>query len=162
MIFLTVGSMFPFDRLIQAVDEMVGDGRITDKVSAQIGDGKYEPKNFPFKRFMGKPEYERELAAASYLIAHAGAGTIAQALETGKPLLVLPRLSANKEHVNDHQIATARKFAELGHVLVANHASELPRQLFRLKSFIPKHREVDSEQMARRVALVLVDVKYGC
>jgi beta-1,4-N-acetylglucosaminyltransferase len=155
VIFLTVGSMFPFDRLIQAVDEMVGDGRITDKVSAQIGDGKYEPKNFPFKRFMGKPEYERELAAASYLIAHAGAGTIALALETGKPLLVLPRLSANKEHVNDHQIATARKFAELGHVLVANDESELPKKLLSLKSFVAKRRDVATGRMALRIADLL-------
>jgi beta-1,4-N-acetylglucosaminyltransferase len=155
VIFLTVGSMFPFDRLIQAVDDMVGDGRITDKISAQIGDGKYEPKNFPFKRFMGKPEYERELAAATYLIAHAGAGTIALALETGKPLLVLPRLSANKEHVNDHQIATARKFAELGHVLVANDASEIPEKIVLLKSFVAKRREVDPQRMARRIADLL-------
>jgi beta-1,4-N-acetylglucosaminyltransferase len=161
VIFLTVGSMFPFDRLIQAVDEMVGDGRITDQVSAQIGDGKYEPKNFPFKRFMGKPEYERELAAASYLIAHAGAGTIALALETGKPLLVLPRLSANKEHVNDHQIATARKFAELGHVLVANDASELPERLKSLKSFVAKRREVDPERMAKRIGSILDKVRDG-
>jgi beta-1,4-N-acetylglucosaminyltransferase len=158
VIFLTVGSMFPFDRLIQAVDEMVGDGRITDQVSAQIGDGKYEPKNFPFKRFMGKPEYERELAAASYLIAHAGAGTIALALETGKPLLVLPRLSANKEHVNDHQIATARKFAELGHVLVANDVSELSEQFYLLKSFVAKRREVDPVRMAKRISALLTGI----
>lgn len=150
--------MFPFDRLIQAVDEMVGDGRITDPVSAQIGDGKYEPKNFPFKRFMGKPEYERELAAASYLIAHAGAGTIALALETGKPLLVLPRLSANKEHVNDHQIATARKFAELGHVLLANDVSELSEQIYLLKSFVAKRREVDPVRMASRIRALLAGV----
>ena len=158
MIFLTVGSMFPFDRLIQAVDEMVGDGRITDQVTAQIGDGKYEPKNFPFKRFMGKPEYERELANATYLIAHAGAGTIALALESGKPLLVVPRRSANKEHVNDHQIATARKFAELGHVLVANETVELPVKLSQLKSFVATHRAVDSERMARRIGLILKSV----
>jgi beta-1,4-N-acetylglucosaminyltransferase len=155
LIFLTVGSMFPFDRLIQAVDEMVGDGRITDQVIAQIGDGKYEPKNFPFKRFMGKPEYERELATATYLIAHAGAGTIALALESGKPLLVVPRRSANREHVNDHQIATARKFAELGHVLVANDAAELPEKLELLKSFVAKRRKVDSGQLASRIADLL-------
>ena len=158
MIFLTVGSMFPFDRLIKAVDEMVGDGRITDEINAQIGDGKYEPKNFKFKRFMGKPEYERELAASTYLIAHAGAGTIALALEAGKPLLVVPRRSINGEHVNNHQIATARKFAELGHVLVANETSELPEKLIYLKTFKAARRQTDSERMARRISLILTNI----
>ena len=158
MIFLTIGSMFPFDRLIKAVDEMVDDGRISDEISAQIGDGKYEPKNFRFKRFMGKPEYERELYAADYLVAHAGAGTIALALEAGKPLLVVPRRSASGEHVNDHQFATARKFAELGHVLVANETAELPEKLRLLRTFQAARRETDSKRMARRIGLILISI----
>ena len=102
MIFLTVGSMFPFDRMIRAVDEMVGDRRITETVTAQIGDGRYEPKNFAFDRFLDKPRYDERVGQADLLLGHAGAGTIALALERDKRLLVVPRLRAHREHVNDH------------------------------------------------------------
>ena len=37
MIFLTVGTLFPFDRLVNAVDKAVANGLITEDVFAQIG-----------------------------------------------------------------------------------------------------------------------------
>ena len=45
MIFLTVGTLFPFDRLVSAVDEAVGSGEITEKVFAQISEGAKPPKH---------------------------------------------------------------------------------------------------------------------
>ena len=41
MIFVTVGSMFAFDRLVRAMDEHVAAGRIHGPVFAQIGAGAY-------------------------------------------------------------------------------------------------------------------------
>lgn len=155
MILLTVGSMFPFDRLIRSVDDMVGAGVIVDPMYAQIGDGSYEPKHIPFARFVSKPDFEKLIESCSQIIAHAGAGTIAQALERGKPLLVLPRLKRYAEHVNDHQIATARKFEELGHILVASEASEIPARLAQLKTFVPKRRTVKAHELAARVGAYL-------
>ena len=151
MIFVTVGSMFPFDRLIRTVDELVRDGVITDPVEAQIGDGSYEPKHTPFVRFLGKPDYEAKLKRCDAIIAHAGAGTIALALEHQKPLLVLPRQKKFAEHVNDHQIPTARKFAELEHVLVAAEAEDIAKQLPKLHGFRPKPREVHPDRLAARI-----------
>jgi len=151
LIFVTVGSMFPFDRLIRTCDELVRDGVITDAVEAQIGDGSYEPKHVPFVRFLAKPEYEAKLKRCDAIIAHAGAGTIALALEHQKPLLVLPRQKKFAEHVNDHQIPTARKFAELHHVLVAPEAEDIAKQLPQLRDFRPRPREVHREQLAARI-----------
>ena len=158
MIFLTVGSMFPFDRLIRAVDEMVGAGRIGEVVTAQIGDGLYEPRNFAFDRFLDKPRYDERVGQASMLLGHAGAGTIALALERDKRLLVVPRLRAHKEHVNDHQVATARRFEELGHVLVAYETASIPAKLEALRSFEPSKREIDPERLARRIGVLLRSV----
>ncbi len=155
MIFLTVGSMFPFDRLVQAVDEMVAQKLITETVIAQIGDGKYEPRHMAFERYLAKPDFDRRLAEATMLIAHAGAGTIALALQLHKPLLVVPRLGKFREHVNDHQVVTARKYGELGHVLVASEVSEIPAQLAALKHFQPRSREVRPRELARRIGAFL-------
>jgi UDP-N-acetylglucosamine transferase subunit ALG13 len=151
VIFLTVGSMFPFDRLIKSVDELVGQGVITGPIVAQIGDGKYEPQHMPFDRFLGKPEYDKRVNEATMLMGHAGAGTIALALAQHKPLLVVPRLKRFQEHVNDHQIATARKFEQLGHVVVAYEVGEIARKLSELASFRPRSREANPRALAERI-----------
>lgn len=161
MIFLTVGSMFPFDRLVRAVDEFVGQGHITGEVVAQIGDGRYEPRHVPFDRFLAKPQYDQRVADSTALVAHAGAGTIALALAQHKPLLVVPRLKRFKEHVNDHQVSTARKFEQLGHVLVAYDAEHIPAKLAELAGFLPQARHADSLRMARRIGAFLDSLRTG-
>lgn len=155
MIFLAVGSMFPFDRLVRSVDEMLGQSLIDDMIVAQIGDGRYEPQHMAFDRFLGKPEYDKRIGESTMLISHAGAGTIALALEHRKPLLVVPRLKQYNEHVNDHQVATARKFEELGHVLVAYKMHDIPAKLKALKTFSPRRREVRTQDLARRIGVFL-------
>lgn len=155
MIFLTVGSMFPFDRLVRSIDKMVGQKLIDDNIVAQIGDGQYEPQHMAFDRFLPKLEYDKRISEATMLISHAGAGTIALALRFRKPLLVVPRLQRYKEHVNDHQVATARKFEELGHVLVAYEMRDVPARLRELKDFVPRSRNVRAQELARRIGRFL-------
>ena len=161
MIFLTVGSMFPFDRLVRAVDELVGQGLVADEVVAQIGDGRYEPQHLPFERFLAKPAYEQRVHEARALIAHAGAGTIGLALAQCKPLLVLPRHRRLGEHVNDHQIATARRFEQLGHVLVAWQAGDIAGRVAELAEFVPRPRVVDRERMVRRIDQFIAALQQG-
>ena len=159
MILVTVGSMFPFDRLIKAMDEQVEAGLITDKVFAQIGAGSYEPRAMPFKRFMEKQEFEEQLTEADAVVSHAGIGSIATALHLGKPLVVLPRLKLHGEHVNDHQVATARKYKELGHVLVANSEADLAHTLSRISEFKPVPRNINAAGMADRIGRFLRELK---
>ncbi len=155
MIFVTVGSMFPFDRLVRAMDEHVAAGRITDEVVAQIGSGSYEPKHLRFERFMEKQPFEHLLHTADCIVSHAGIGSIATALAHDKPMLVMPRLKRHGEHVNDHQVATAKKYAELGHVLVAYDADEIVPVLSRLSQFRPAPRVVNTVGVAERVGRFL-------
>jgi predicted glycosyltransferase len=91
------------------------------------------------------------LADAQMLIGHAGAGTIALALKYRKPLLVVPRLQKFKEHVNDHQVVTARKYEALGYVLVAYDMQDIPAKLAELKKFKPRRREAHPQNLARRI-----------
>ena len=63
---------------------------------------------------MSPKECTDRMVAADAIIAHAGMGTILTALEMGKPLLVMPRRAELGEHRNDHQLATAMRFADLG------------------------------------------------
>ena len=151
MIFVTVGSMFPFDRLVRAIDELAGAGRLQEDVLAQIGDGQFVPRHVRYHRFMNRPDYERAIAESSSMIAHAGMGTIEMALAASKPLLVVPRNGRLGEHVNDHQFATAEKFEHLGHVLAAYDIDSIPAGLVRLAQFVPAPRSANRQGLALRI-----------
>lgn len=157
MIFLTVGTQFPFDRLVRAVDEALGDG-FTEEVFAQVGDSSYEPRNFRAVTSLDKHEFDTCFHEASGIIGHAGMGTICMALEQGKPLLVLPRRKEFGEVVNDHQVAIARKFDQLGHVLAAYEAEELAGKMGLLKTFVARPRQASPDAVARRIADFLGDL----
>ena len=128
MIFVTVGTQLTFDRLIGAVDEWAGraPGR---EVFAQIGPSELRPRHIEHARFISPAECRERMQSASAVVAHAGMGTILTALEMGKPVLVMPRRATLGEHRNDHQLATAHRFAALGTVKVAFDELELPQRL---------------------------------
>jgi UDP-N-acetylglucosamine transferase subunit ALG13 len=155
MIFLTVGTLFPFDRLVKAVDDAIEGGVIKQPVFGQIGETSLKPKYMEYTQMLTKNLFDEKVSTADYIISHAGIGSIVMALEHGKPLLVMPRMKRFKEHVNDHQVATARKFEELGHILAAYSEEELPGKLHQLKTFVPKPRENQANAVAERIAKFL-------
>lgn len=161
MILLTVGTQFPFDRLVKAVDEIAGNGGLADDVVAQIGDSDYKPRNFNAVKSLDKADFDRYIKEASAVIGHAGMGTIAAALEYEKPLLVMPRLKEYGEVVNDHQIAIATRFGELGHVLVTLNVAGLPEAVRRLKTFVPRKREAAHEKLVQRIRQFLETLAAG-
>lgn len=134
MIFVTVGHQMPFDRLVRAVDHWAYQHDRQD-VFAQIGEGSYEPQHFEWTRFMAPREFQHRIADAEAVIAHAGTGTIIAAVQLGKPLLVLPRLSALGETRNDHQVATARRFVDAGYVMAATSEVDLVPMIDQLETF---------------------------
>lgn len=155
MIFLTVGTSFPFDRLVQAVDEYVSQGRIESAIFAQVGKGGYRPRNFNSVETLDKGKFDEYFEQAEAVIAHAGIGTITMALERHKPILVMPRLKKYRELVSDHQLASAKHFEQLGHVIAAYDINELPEKLNLLKSFQPAPRGSQVEKVANRIGTFL-------
>lgn len=133
MIFLTVGTQLPFDRLVATVDAWAGKQGVTD-VFGQIADpgatGFY-PGNFRWQSFLPPADFDTCFQEARLVIAHAGMGSIISALTLAKPIVLLPRLAARGEHRNDHQLATARKFQRRPNVWVAMDETGLPEILTR-------------------------------
>lgn len=127
MIFVTVGSQMPFDRLVEAVDGWVG--QTTREVLAQIGDSQLKPKNMRYVHSMPPSEYVDCVRRAELVVAHAGMGSIITALEFGKPILIMPRRGSLNETRNEHQVATARQFVGKTGIYVAMDESELCRIL---------------------------------
>src|SRR5262249_44389350 len=124
VIFVTVGQQMPFDRMVAAVDAWAGRSGRRD-LFAQIGPTALVPEHVAWTRFIDPGESRRHVSDADALVAHAGMGTILQALEFGKPILVMPRRHDLQETRNNHQVATAERFLALKRVHVAFDAEAL-------------------------------------
>jgi UDP-N-acetylglucosamine transferase subunit ALG13 len=124
LIFVTVGSVDPFDRLIRAMDEWAGAHGRKD-VFAQIGKSSYVPRNIGYTQFLSPTEFRERIRAARLIVAHAGTGSIIAALEAGIPIIVMPKLANLGEHRNEHQVATARRFGQKQGIIVANDEKDL-------------------------------------
>ncbi|HSW02329.1 MAG TPA: glycosyltransferase [Sedimentisphaerales bacterium] len=155
MIFLTVGTQFPFDRLVRAVDDLAGTGAIGEEIFAQVGDSAYKPRHFEAVTALDKNAFDMQLVKASAVISHAGMGTIAMAMDHGKAMLAMPRRRRYGEVVNDHQEGLANKFAACGHILVARDETELPGRIGQLKAFVPQIRRPSPDAVIRRISLFL-------
>jgi UDP-N-acetylglucosamine transferase subunit ALG13 len=128
VIFVTVGTQLPFDRLIGAMDDWAA-AHPHIKVFAQVGPTTRPPRHMAHAAFLSPQEAETRLRSASLIVAHAGMGTVLTALQAGRPVVILPRRASLGEHRNEHQLATARWLATRPGVGVAMDESELPRWL---------------------------------
>jgi len=155
MIFLTVGTQFPFDRLVKAVDQAAGINGFDEKIIAQIGNSSFRPKNFEAAPALEKAVFDRHFTDADSIISHAGMGTITMALDHRKPLLVMPRMKKYGEVVNDHQLAIAKKFEQLGYLLVAYGIEDVPVKIKQLKSFVPRKRRPNADVVTARISTFL-------
>jgi UDP-N-acetylglucosamine transferase subunit ALG13 len=137
MIFVTVGTDQPFDRLIKVVDRWAKLNSRHD-IFAQIGENAWKPKYINYEEFLEPPRFIEFFSCASIIIGHAGMGTILSALHHGKPILVMPRKASLGEQRNEHQLATAKYMKELEKVNVAFDETELLERLNRIDQLIPR------------------------
>jgi beta-1,4-N-acetylglucosaminyltransferase len=129
MIFVTVGSVAPFDELAMKVDELAGRGVLTD-VTIQIGNGKYEPKNAQWFRF--RKDLNELFMAADLVITHTGAGTLFEVIKAGRKAIAVP----NRGVVENHELA--EKLSHEGYILFCKSLEELEQKLAEVKTWEPK------------------------
>lgn len=124
MIFVTVGTQLPFERLIEAVDQWAGENPGTE-VFAQVGETQYRPKHMTCVEKLAPNEYSEKFDRADVVVSHVGMGTIISGLEHAKPLVLMPRLAEKGEHRNNHQLGTAEKFSIYKQIRFVNTSEEL-------------------------------------
>ena len=126
MILITVGSQkFQFNRLLEAVDKLIENKKIKDKVFAQIGVSDYKPQNYEYVDFMAQDEFSQKMDEADMIITHAGTGVIVNAVKKEKKVIALPRRAKYGEHVDDHQIQLINEFKELNFIEPVYEVDEL-------------------------------------
>jgi len=133
VIFVTIGSLLPFDRLIRAVDEAIPHWP-DETFRAQIGHGAYEPVNMPFDRMLSAKAFGEAVRASRLIVAHAGMGSLISAAEAARPIVVMPRRLAFDEISTDHQVATAKRMSERPGLYLAMDESELAGAITRALS----------------------------
>jgi UDP-N-acetylglucosamine transferase subunit ALG13 len=133
VILLTVGSQLPFCRMVRAVDAWCAASGRTDVIGqiGGIGPESYRPRHFKWSEFIAPAEFDELIARADLIIAHAGMGSIISALRNAKPIVIMPRRASLSEHRNEHQLATAARFAGRQNVYVAGDEAMLPMTLER-------------------------------
>jgi len=136
MIFVTVGTDQPFDRMIKIVDSWaLTTGR--KDIFAQIGKGGWRPRSIQHSYFLSPLDFNAIFNEAAVIVSHAGMGTILLAMHHGKPMIVMPKLATLGEHRNEHQLATARRMQDMGYTNVAFNEAEMNNLLERVDSLVP-------------------------
>jgi UDP-N-acetylglucosamine transferase subunit ALG13 len=128
LIFLSIGTQEPFDRLVRAVDDWCGQPDRTQTVFGQIAErheGGYVPLNFEWVGRLSAVDYAERFAQADVIVSHAGMGSIITALHHSKPIVIMPRWAKLREHRNDHQLATVRMLGGRPGIHVAEDETQL-------------------------------------
>ena len=123
MIFVAVGTQFPFDRLIKIMDGWAETH--SEEVIAQISEGEYLPQHIKWQRFLDGEEYNKNIRQASVFVSHAGMGNIISAREQQTPIIVMNRQYKLGEHRNDHQADGLKWMGKLDGVYTASTQEEL-------------------------------------
>lgn len=137
MVFVSVGTQKQqFTRIFQMVESSIV--LKDDEIVAQTGNTKFESKRIKMLPSIDNNKFNEYIKKADFVICHGGVGTIFNALENGKRILVVPRLGKYKEHINDHQLEVAGQLEKEGYLILYKDGEDFDKYVNRLKIFKPK------------------------
>ena len=132
MIFASLGTMdMPFYRMAKAVDEFAATTK--EEVIVQTGHTDFNYQHAKSFKFCTKDEMRQYISDASILILQGGWGTISEAMEMHKRIVVIPRHDKT-EHIHD-QFQLVRKLDSLGCVMGVFDEKSLPEAVKRAEAF---------------------------
>jgi len=107
------------------------------EIIIQTGHSKYHSNKMKIFDFISSAELQKLYEQADYIVTHAGAGSMFQAIKAGKKTVVFPRLQKYNEHVDNHQTQLANKLKKLGYLLVFEDGDAIMDVFHQLKEFEP-------------------------
>ena len=100
MIFATVGTQLPFDRLLSGLDSWAARNPEVP-ILAQTGASERRFGHIRTVSQLSQANFQAQFEKARLIVAHAGMGTILSAAEFGKPVILMPRLAKFNEHLHN-------------------------------------------------------------
>lgn len=153
MILITLGTQDKsFVRLLKKVDELIDQKVIKEEVIVQAGYTKYESKNMKIFDYVEKKKLEEYIEKSSFIITHAGVGTIFDCLKKNKKIIAVPRLSKYQEHNNDHQLQIVEEFSKENLILPVYEMDELEQAIKKVKTFQPNKYQSNNQNMINLVS----------
>ena len=127
MIFVTVGTHEqPFDRLLEAIDKLVEEKIIKEKVIVQKGYTDYKMKYCDDSKLLPYEEMQENIKNAKIVITHGGPASFLEPLKFGKIPIVMPRKKEFNEHVNNHQFEFSKEVEKImKNIIVVDNFDEL-------------------------------------
>ena len=139
MILVTLGTQDKqFKRLLDNIQKEIDAGNIKDRVVVQAGYTKYNSKDMEIFDLIDRDKFNDLINKCDLLITHGGVGSILTGLKNNKKVIVCPRLSKYKEHINDHQVQIVDNFYNSGYILKYCEEDNLKEILKQAKKFKPK------------------------
>jgi UDP-N-acetylglucosamine transferase subunit ALG13 len=129
LILLSLGThQQPFPRALDLIEPLARQGR---QFIVQHGSTapRLETPNVSWVELMPFEELVSIMARTDSVICHAGIGTIMTSLQAGHTPVVIPRQAQYGEHVDDHQMDIATRFAERGLIRCATSETDLTQLL---------------------------------
>jgi UDP-N-acetylglucosamine transferase subunit ALG13 len=153
VIFVTVGTHEqPFDRLFYEL-AAIKRQRPELEFFCQHGVSRGHPE-LPGAPFVAFDKMERLIADADAVITHGGPGSILPVLAARKPIVLVPRIRAFGEHVDDHQVAFCTRIAEAHEIELVTDIAELGTALRSARP--PRHATTDgSEESISRLSRLI-------
>ena len=128
MIFVTVGTHEQqFNRLIEEIDRLKGNGIIKDEVIMQTGYCTYEPKHCEWSELLPYDQMLENVEKADIVITHGGPSSFIMPLQIGKIPLVVPR---QKNYNHQVEFATAVK-ERYGNIIVVKNIKKLEKAILK-------------------------------
>ena len=153
MILVTLGTQDKeFTRILAEIDRLIDKKVIKEEVIVQAGYTKYESKNMKIFDYVSKKKLEEYMNEASFIITHAGVGTIFDALKKNKKIIAVPRLSKYKEHNNDHQLELIEEFKKENLIIPVIEMDELEPAIKKIKNFKPNKYDSNNLNMVKLVS----------
>lgn len=142
MIFATVGTHEqPFNRLVEYIDKLKGEGKVSDEVIVQTGFSTYEPVHCTWSKFYSYNQMLSYVEDARIVITHGGPASFIMPLKNGKIPVVVPRQYEFNEHVNNHQLYFTRTVSNrMGTIITVVNIEELEQVIMNYDSIIMSMR----------------------
>jgi UDP-N-acetylglucosamine--N-acetylmuramyl-(pentapeptide) pyrophosphoryl-undecaprenol N-acetylglucosamine transferase len=105
----------PFDRAVEWVLDAAGGEDLVVQHGATPA--RFGSPGVRWHQFLDYEEFAALIEEADVVVCHAGVGTLMTAIGLGAVPIAIPRLRAEGEHVDDHQLQIAAELGRSGHVV---------------------------------------------
>lgn len=144
MVFVSIGTQKQdFSRIFNLVEK--SSQLKNEEIIAQTGNTKFKSNKMKCMSSIDSKNYSEYIKKADMVICHGGVGTIFEAIENEKRVLVVPRLKKYKEHINDHQLEAACELEKDGYLIVYKDGEDFDKYILKLQKFTPRKYKLEKD-----------------